>query len=76
MWRSWLTRQSGKPEVVSSSPADGESWQWDKLSQERAIRGLFLWPCILPHPQKNCVPENLRIVSVSDSVVATAKATL
>ena len=24
MWRSWLTRQSGNPEVVSSSPAGGE----------------------------------------------------
>ena len=34
MWRSWLTRQSGNPEVVSSSPAGGE-----KLTVGRTFSG-------------------------------------
>ena len=45
MWRSWLTCQSGNPEVVGSSPAGGEKMAVD-----------------------------LKIVSVSDSVVAPARA--
>ena len=34
MWRSWLRRQSGNPEVVGSSPAGGE-----KLAVGRTFSG-------------------------------------
>ena len=51
MWRSWLRRQSGSPEVVGSSPAGGEKLAVGRtFSEQIYIRGLYLWPHISPHP--------------------------
>ena len=57
MWRSWLRRQSGNPEVVGSSPAGGESCQLAELSQDRVIRDfLSLAMHFTPPRRLNWVP--------------------
>ena len=48
MWRSCLQSQSGNPEVVGLSPACGEKLAVAELSQDRFIRGFYLWPRISP----------------------------
>ena len=71
MWRSWLRRQSGYPEVVGSNPAGGKSWKLDELSQDRVLRD-FLSLAIYFTPPRwlNWVPGIRWACIVDDSTLS------
>ena len=74
VWCSWLTRQSGNPEVVGSSPAGGEKLAvCQTFSGHSYKRFVSLAMYFTPPRWLNCVPGNFWIVSVNDSVVAPSR---
>ena len=69
MWRSWLRRQSGYPEVVGSNPAGGENWQLDELSQDRVLRD-FLSLAMYFTPPFSSSGTLQRVSSISPFTIA------
>ena len=77
MWRSWLRRHYGNPEVVCSSLAGGKKLAVGRTFSGQSYKRFVPLAMHFTQPRRlNWVPGNLWIVSVSDSVVAPARAAL
>ena len=77
MWRSWLTHQSGNPEVVGLSPAGGEKLAVGQtFSGQSYKRFVPLAMNFTPTRLLKWVPSNLWIVSVSDSVICPCQGSI